>query len=115
MDSLAAKLRCIPVSDYAAVVEISRHLAEVEASGGRSRWFFRAGSRPRSAGSHGEDSASTLDGSWLFSQYFNGMVLRAPWEVCVMSIDERWRGLNPIDAGSGLREPIRWAKEIVLA
>ncbi len=31
-----------------------------------------------------------------------------------MSIGKRWRGLNPIDVGRGLSEPIRWAKEIVL-
>ncbi len=31
-----------------------------------------------------------------------------------MSIGKRWRGLNPIDVGSDLREPIRWATEIVL-
>ena len=60
-----------------------------------------------------------LDGSWQFSQYFNGLVfLRALgcalWEVYVMSIDKRWRGLIPIEVGSGLREPIHWAKEIVL-
>ena len=31
-----------------------------------------------------------------------------------MSIGKRLRGLTPIDVGSGLREPVRWAKEIVL-
>ena len=31
-----------------------------------------------------------------------------------MSIGKRWRGLNPIDVGSDLREPIRWATQIVL-